>query len=610
MGLVRKALYLATIGWPARIVMAAILALASPFIFIIAMISIIGIPIALIFAVAPALAATYIFAEILYRFAFKRVMTPWPAILSSIGAVALAAAILATLANAALDAKTLALVGGDRDAFVKAPIRVLGLAEAGGYYDRNMSACEGACLRLLLNRSVKEVLVARLDKETSAIDLQTPAISFRLERRGPCEDKELSTQDEVVDRSDRKHEAMSPAEMARLRMAAGECLVETRTTLGAADAVVMSAVLARGRSAYNAELDAFADTVSAERISFFRRAKDGFDEQYRRTKVTALRHFPLATPGVVTGSELNTRLGFYRKARLINREKYEYGNSDSARFIVERLGLAYWLADAGTPDGGKVIDAIIRAGDAAGASRRDAIDDYIHSVTRSYNKLDREDALRIVRIFETPSIELPRSAAHGAAAIGRLQSDLGPRVADALFNRIENAAPDATTSKYNDRLVRNASRAISVLPDSALAGRKPKIMALARDTARRYDAAPLYPRLSAFGREATGDLFSIMDIALADHRDNGGRNWTDLYGASLAGLCLIGDPATPDELIARLNQAPDLKTYRQSVVIKTLLRSGMSAERVRVYFAGGANEDALKRLDQDIKFAGRNDRCD
>ena len=62
----------------------------------------------------------------------------------------------------------------------------------------------------------------------------------------------------------RKFGDKSPADLLRLKAAAGACLIAEPATLAEADAVLVTGRIASGQSGYGAGLDPFADTPPPE----------------------------------------------------------------------------------------------------------------------------------------------------------------------------------------------------------------------------------------------------------------------------------------------------------------------------------------------------------
>ncbi|MFN2427463.1 MAG: hypothetical protein ABR587_13565, partial [Candidatus Binatia bacterium] len=113
----------------------------------------------------------------------------------------------------------------------------------------------------------------------------TPAFAFHLEERASCPEVQIPGRASGEPVDDAK-----PDEAMRLAIASGRCLIEERTTMADAEAVVVTGRLQHGAREASAGLSLTADTVAVDRAAVHLRERDGFAERYRWTGLTVLRH--------------------------------------------------------------------------------------------------------------------------------------------------------------------------------------------------------------------------------------------------------------------------------------------------------------------------------
>lgn len=344
MGTGLKALKFVVAGWPTRVIAALFAIFAGAPVYIIALISVIGIPLALALLLLPALASLYIASELGHQLSrlFRR-GSARPFSRRAVAAVAAAASfVVAQAVNLQIGASARALAAGDfadRDA---APIDRLALSgDRLRDKDDKFPACDSLCLRLLISGAVKEVMMTGPVDPASGPSPDARAIAARFERRGVCAQQfyfpkmpaRLAASGEAVAGE------YAAYDEARARQEDGHCLVETETRLGAAGAVLAQMETREGKSAASAGFDLFADTRTATQLSLYRRTGAAFEERMRRTIV---RHEPLlgfAAPTYLHGYGMDLKLGFARWTSYLNASGRQYGNAAQAAFITEVMGL-------------------------------------------------------------------------------------------------------------------------------------------------------------------------------------------------------------------------------------------------------------------------------
>lgn len=590
-------------NWRLWLALSALAVMAVPVFALVAAITIIGIPITIVMMLIPG-AAFLLLPAALLKDQFARLMSAPIAWIVALGSVVVAAAASANAVNGALDREVEALAAGDIDAVGDAPIRSLALVTATNYRDGDTYACKGVCLRLLLAGAVEEVLLAG-GGDPFRPNIAQPAIAVRFERGAACRSLRVSDEDVRID-----GETLSAPELARRRIAAGDCLVERDARLGNADAIIAVGKPRTGAAPYAAGLNPLADTVSAYRLSFSRRLAAGLHEEYRQTGVIAYKHAPIMIPTIVTGYAFEAKVGF---ARIEERRgfpgKYE-NEPDVAAFLDEKLRLDLRLDAASSPDLRAMIDAFTaRRGVPLSVAELAVADDFLASAFRlGREEFSREDAERATRLLERIDYELTFSGPGAVRTISAAHPDLAARLADAQFQRLFAADPAQRESRYRDPYIPRIALAIALAPDEALRARRIHFSQLAADPARRALAASALARLSVFGIDAEDDAIGLVDAALADRvlePDN--DRWRDLYGAGLKILCEVRSAKGAAALKARIAAAPSLaKSPHGGLLIATLVNAGMTDEEVMAIIAAGEDrddkrEDAAREIRQTRK---------
>ncbi len=185
--------------------------------------------------------------------------------------------------------------------------------------------------------------------------------------------------------------APSSEQLMRLRIASGICLEQRSLALGDADALFAYGVLHSGQSPFTTGYDAWADTLSAWRVAFWRREAGNLSEKYRRTGV-AMDVFPgVLIHGLIHGSELRSKAGWLRFTRLKNQP---YSNQDPVfvDLLTEKLGLKLDLGAVASTNAenrdlrveqSDAVDRILMTTRALSDVERQLIADYLRNVGTS-----------------------------------------------------------------------------------------------------------------------------------------------------------------------------------------------------------------------------------
>ena len=587
-------------SWPVRIWLALIAAAAAPTIALILLMSIFLLPLAIPIMVVPAAAYLYAFHELVFQIGVRRVLPGKKGRAASAAIIIAASVVIAQVVNASHASRAHAHVAGDKSALTAAHIENIALVGVIRRKQRDEYRCSGLCLRLLLNNSVRQVVIA--DGSSLANDI--PAIVAEFRQGGTCDGASVADLDDDRAAGQSGDRKVSAAELARLRIAGGDCLVEREGRLGEADAAVLQQHdLGSGKSSSTAARDPFADTLFAARLSFHRRRGDVWTEEYRKTAVR-WRTFPAAIIPWPHFNQMNPVLGFVGSKSNINAPDYQTWQPRASDFVRDALGLPTALEPGLAPERRAVVDRAIAGEAVSAAVIDDFFDEFAH--VRTPERADAERALAILRDGKIP---FPSSSPNAVSPSGRAYPDLAAPFGDALFARYFATSPDARASRYNDPALPIIARTIAVLPEGELRQRMDEIRAALHDEVRGPFATPLVSKLMLGGDAAATDIFDSLDAALAAHRrDERDERWHDNYHAALAGLREIVTPSIAEALLGRLRREPEIRRYQRHLLIEILVKGGVSATTTRDLFAEDANEYELRAIDQDIANALRHKR--
>ncbi|MDZ7628797.1 MAG: hypothetical protein U5J99_10395 [Parvularculaceae bacterium] len=330
-------------GWPTRILAALVLVGIGAGLYIVALISVIGIPIALMLLALPAAAVLYVASELIHQVSRLAAAMLGGKPLGHVVAAALVVAgsfLVAQVANFRLGAAARSLDAGDFDKGQDVSIRTFALTGDQLREINKFPACDELCLQLLISGAAKVVLISGPVDPDAGPAADAPAIAARFEQRATCAEPKhfRNIKDEHAKREASRREKATFDE-ARRRQEAGLCLIETKSRLGAADAVLAEMKTKTGKSAASAGFDPFADTASATQLSLYRRAGGRFNEVSRRTIVRYEPLLFLAAPTYLNSYGMDVKVGFARYPAYINAKGRHYGRTAQAEFLTTRLGI-------------------------------------------------------------------------------------------------------------------------------------------------------------------------------------------------------------------------------------------------------------------------------
>jgi hypothetical protein len=633
----------------------------------VAAISVIGLPIALVIAAIPSL--------FLLLLALRLAIVAWQGLRDRRLAIGVAAAVAllamtdffilrAWRVNSWLDARAAELVAADTD-ILSAPFQGQSLAIIRNRFSATAQreACDDLCRRLLLSGAVRKVVVVTVapsprprgaagrNAATEWPDWsparETPGMAWWLEARPPCQDPGFGRHEAPIalPAATRPPAPAVPTDqLMRLTMAQGICLVGEPTALASADAVVAFGPLRSGVSSFSSRSEAWADTVSAWRISVWTQQGGAFAVQYRHTGVAYERLPGAFIPTIVGGAQLQTVNGWVKSAVQINRGRFD-SEPPIGAFLVNRLGLDVQprarrepptdgeaAAERQTPYGmrpeqAEVVDRVLRDGTAPSAVAAQVLADYLgglhQGLAARHAALDQADVERIVQIARATRIELPTPFRSAVALAVKAQPSAAPMLAAALFARLErwdlvsaqrsaDAGPHAQMSTL--------AGSLAELPGSALAPHRALVVTLMRNREARKPALALLRRLDGFGPEFAPEIFAMMDdaVVLREARGRGvdhlSRDWAAVWSAGAVSICRLAPSLPPSALEPLRLRAAALATQglrvAHEVVTAAMLRMGASDTDVMATLAvDPADPKAVRNFASTLRRGQRGEPC-
>lgn len=605
---------------------------------VIAMISVIGIPLYFVLLAIPSLFLILLaLRAVAEAWRFYRAGRTLPALVLALALLAMADFFVfrAWRVNWRLSSQAAALAAGDIDS-LGAPAPIATLAVLRNTRERNDAAnpCDDLCQRLLLTGAAQEVLEltaapAPLQPHTSQhTDTRSPwpqfeptesmsGTAWRLERRDACPASDGLRAARPLNVAEPRRPAgtprapqIDPERLMRLKIASGACLIGEAKTLAAADALVAYGRIRSGRSDYGAGFDAWADTISAWRMTFSRRRDGALVEQFRRTGVWWLVPPWFFAPVIISGYEFNMANGWFRDSKRLHRSRHE-SEPPLGAFLTERLGLDLVprvdVASGATANSSpqadlraeqaKVVDRILSQSAAPSKLEAKLLNDYLATIGAMARTKDAgvgpDDWRRLLRIIQDSRIDLPQETVN---AIRRaVDADTAPSLAGALFARLATPPPptpdgDAGASwKVQLRII---AASLAELPSEAVRPYRAQTLALMRDRDRRMFATRYLGRLEAFGPNIAPEIIAMMDDAFSLRGARGAEaglrsSWDDVWRAGARSMCRLA-PDIPDrlnEMRARTNALAENKMkFADDVAAAALLRMGATEEDVRSAF--------------------------
>jgi hypothetical protein len=592
-------------NWLVATGLAAAITLLAPSIVIVIAITFIGIPIAIALMLAPLV----FMVSLGGWFGGRSLALGRTGYVLGAGATLLVLAIPPALINPGLETRAAAFAAHDLDALAK-PLRAEVIAilhDQPLVHRRDQSACDGLCMRLLLNGTAKRVLVAQQSIDIPPVGTND-ATSFRFEARDACPAVSLGTgNDEIKDTGGpRSYQQKFAHELMQLEIAKGNCLIEETVALSTADVVISRGTLHRGRSRLDAGLDPFADTLFAYRLSVHVRGDGGFREAYRRTSVVTHPLAPVLAPTVEGGAELRAYAVFARLESRRNLDS-EYGSEpDWSDFLTKKLGLQLALKDASaTQDTRRLLAEVVSREGPLDKASVQLGHDFLAGVSRS-RKMTVEDHILARQLLTDTRFSVPSSAWAAIRYANQPGDTFYDLIAMSMFRRLSDmtSAEGRTPDPAKKDEARSIAAVLRELPASTILNHRRDLEWLARQEQLRVWSYQALVRLHEFGADAAPTLLWLIDEAVR-LKGAHGSDWNNAYLAGLIGLCHMG--AAGREMIRpifeRLDSGAMVKHASYwDLTIETLVGMGADPDEMWNHLQTADRNHTRSRFD---RLAGR-----
>jgi hypothetical protein len=517
--------------------------------------------------------------------------------------------------NGKLEGSVASLVAQDLDTLSK-PLHAMVIAVRSDKplpFNRGETACDGFCMRALMNGVAERVLFVAQDLN-EPLNAAMPARSFRLEKRAECPPIELRNGLDEIKEKDRQRafERKTASELMQLQIAMGNCLIEETVPLGSADVVLSRGVVHRGTSVIAAGLDLAADTVNARRLSVHERDASGFRETYRQTGVVAHPLTVLLAPTAEGGSELRAYAVLARTTTRKNLEPYTT-EPDWSGFLTKKLGLDLALRDGASDEATRqvLVKGVASIGPVSDSAAKLAAD-FIDGLSRK-RKLSAEELPLVRALLTDTRFTVPR----GAWAAVRYASDAGDdyfeAIAASMFLRLASIADTDDGKPYpawRDEAGYIAG-VVRELPAATVLKHRADLDWLARQERLRVWAYPALVRLDEFGADAAPTLLWLMDEAVR-LKDTAGSDWNNIYVAGLTGLCRMGAAgrAMIEPMYERLNAGVIVKYGSYwDLTIQTLVGMGADPDEIWGHLQTDERNHSQQRFAREVTRAQKKREC-
>lgn len=590
----------------------AVITLLAPSVVVVVAITIIGLPLALAMMLAPLV----FIVSLGSWFIGRKLNLGRTGYALGAGATVLALAVPPAFINTRLEERAASLVAQDMDTLVK-PVHAKVIAvrsDKPSRFGRDETACDGFCMRVLMNGVAERILFAQQDV-TQPLDAALPARSFRMEKRIDCPVVNLrGGNDEIKDENRPSvHERKYAHELMQLEVASGNCLIEETAPLGTADLVISRGSAHRGESIIAAGLDPFADTVNANRLSVHVREGSGFRETYRRTSVVTHLLLPVLAPTAEGGAELRAYAVLARSTQRTNLDSPYDSEADWSGFLTATLGFDLALRDGvadeatrqilvqGTSKPGPVNDGALKLGA-----------DFFDGISRS-GKMSAAD----YSIARTLLTDTRFSVAPSAWAAVRHARDGGDDYFDAIaasmFLRLASIADTDEGAPYPAWAdeARAIAAVVRELPHGTILKHRADLNWLVKQERLRVWASQALVRFQEFGADGAPTLLWLMDEAVR-LKDRYNSDWNNIYVAGLTGLCRMGEAghAMIQPIYERLKAGAMAKHASYwDLTIQTLVGMGANPDEFWAYLQTDDRNHTRQRFSREVARAKKDRDC-
>jgi hypothetical protein len=599
------------------IFLAAAITLLAPEIVVIAAISIIGIPIAVVMGLAPALALFLGLIMVIRRLLPGNRYATFAGVLGAAGVML----VVPIIFNEKLERRIEDYIKDDRSTF-SGPLRARTLAVRSNSLmtlNRDEIACDYFCQRMMLNAQVERLLYVSTRNLADSLDPNAQAQSFRMERRAECPNVELRRGLNTfrMPSEEKTQGQKDAAELLRLAIASGNCLIVEKAPLGSADAILTQGRLHAGMNNYAARFTLDADTIRADRISLHLRQNGAFNEVYRWTGINAEKLFDILLPTAIFGSELRARSGFLRSNVRANIPDGTYSGPDWSGFAMTTLGYDLALRrETAAQDTRAHIAKVVGGGGAIEKTQQQVIADYFEGLARTRAVPPSEDAT-ILKMFADQRVVLPTNAwAAARNATGR-DASYYTALATGAFTRLRQMEASLPASERDERL-RAIASLVQNLPDVAIRPHRADLEWLARHDVFRVPAYSALKRLAVFGADAVPTFLFLIEDAVRTGAQKNPRQkfsdnaWQHPFLAGMGGLCLMGQAGSSaiQPLLQKwdANMMPRGGSYWR-LAIATLTSIGAEPEQVWQHMQSEEKGRNREAFDKEVARARRKPDC-
>ncbi|WP_394887596.1 hypothetical protein ACG873_21985 [Mesorhizobium sp. AaZ16] len=579
----------------------------------IAAIAVIGLPITLAMAAIPTLFLVLLTARLIYLALLAFGLRA--KILSAVLALGILA-IVPWQENRRLDAIADSVIDGDMNRLAGPPsIETLAVVTPKAYHATGI--CDDFCQRTLLNKVVGSLIMVKQETPLAEPADDVSGTMYRLEKRSICPPIDLKDGVGNLEIPGEKREwgDKTPADLLRLKAAEGLCLIAEKAPIANADAVLVRGPVRRGMSPDTAGFSPVADTVSADRLSFYVRDNGALVERYRSTGVTYYRLLPILAPSYASSSGMGLKPGLLRRAAYRGGARQYDPAPPLEPFLSDVLGFDLVLrgGDAKQATTRLIAAALDRPGLVDRASAK-VMSDFFEDIHRRKDVME-DDARLALRILKDRRVPVPRLASAPVRKFATADGALTPQFAEALFDRLSDAKPGEREDDpdYLGYTLDYLGDAIAALPDEAIRPYRAALEKLARDREARVEAYSALTRLSVFGADGVPTLIYLIDDAASRKvKNKAGNEWQHPYLAGLIGLCRTGPAgnAAIPMIYDRLASGVMVKfgSYRD-LTINTLVHLGAGAEDIWAHMETGDRNHTRERLDRQVQRAGTKVDC-
>jgi hypothetical protein len=504
-------------------------------IFVLLMISFIGIPLAIVLALIPPIALLLGLAALI-AWPFRRL--GWPAVLLAFVPAAALLFYAPDLLNAAAEKEAQALTGSD---IGDGPAPFAGRSIAVFVAPTHSEDCLDFCQRALVSGAVDAFFVARSKKTWPEPDFDAAGTAYRLENRASCDAVKIrdNARDYPV-----APDAPPPGPALRLKIASGTCLVAEQCAVRDADAILQYGEMVEGRySRYS--LDPFYVPMRALRLAWLVNDGKDFKETFRQTAVNySVLTRPLV-PGLFGGSQLKMEAGLSRQERRLGPDRDAL---NLAAFLRDQLkiDLSFDASAAGTARD-ETLDFVLRKSVDLSPAQQSLVGDAFAALAADTKTVDRAQFERAIQLLADPRVEVPDRVSAYVATAYRSDAEMRDRAMAVFFDRLGALVrgDGSDTGFSRSSALRRMAYAMESIPDTDLAGQWPRFRAVFADPEATSIFADQVKRAKSAGKIAFGDLLALVDAAAPKQED---RVFMDKFlrgnrFVAMGAICMAGPEA-------------------------------------------------------------------